>query len=62
MNLAAYSKAIIAVLGAVSVALSDSVLDLNDGITIALALLAALGVYQVPNASAAKEQISAPVE
>ena len=49
MNIARYSKALVAILGAVSVAVSDGVLDLNDGVTVVLALLAALGVYAVPN-------------
>ena len=52
MNLAAYSKAIVAVFGALVVALGDSVIDLNDAITVVLALLTALGVYAVPNKSA----------
>lgn len=49
MNLSRYSKAIAAAAGAIAVAVSDGILDLNDGITIALAVLAAAGVYLVPN-------------
>jgi len=52
MNVTKYSKAIVAVCGALSVAVTDNVLDVNDGITIGLALLAALGVYAVPNTDA----------
>lgn len=52
MNLAPYSKAIVAVLGALVVALGDSVIDVNDSITVVIALLTALGVYTVPNKSA----------
>lgn len=49
MNVSRYSKAIAAAAGAISVAVTDGVFDWNDGITIALAVLAALGVYLVPN-------------
>tara|TARA_R110000868_G_scaffold172746_2_gene408707 strand:+ start:653 stop:835 length:183 start_codon:yes stop_codon:yes gene_type:complete len=52
MNLASYSKAIVAVLGAISFALGDSVFDQNDAVTVVLALVTALGVYAVPNKSA----------
>lgn len=49
MNVSKYSKAIVAVCGALSVAVSDGLLDANDGVTIVLALLSAIGVYAVPN-------------
>lgn len=49
MNVSRYSKFIVAICGAITVAVSDGVLDLNDGVTVALAVLAALGVYAVPN-------------
>jgi tellurite resistance protein len=52
MNLKKYSKAIVAVLGALSVALSDGIVDTSEGVTVVLALLTALGVYAVPNADA----------
>lgn len=44
-----YNKFIVAVSGALSVAVTDGLLDTNDAITIVLAGLAALGVYRVPN-------------
>lgn len=49
MNVAPYRKLIVAVATAVSVAVTDGVLDVNDGITIALAALGALGVYKATN-------------
>ena len=49
MNVAPYRKFIVAVLGAISVAVSDGVLDTADLITTILAALSALGVYVVPN-------------
>ena len=52
MNLSKYSKALVAVLGAISVALADGFIDASEGITVVLALLTALGVYAVPNKSA----------
>lgn len=53
MNVTRYSKAIAAVAGAFAVAVTDGILDWNDGITIALAGLAAVGVYMVPNKTTA---------
>lgn len=53
MNIARYSKFIAALAGAVAVAVSDGVLDLNDAVTVTLAVLAALGVYAVPNKTTA---------
>lgn len=55
INVAPYKKFIVAVATAVSVAVTDGVFDVNDGITIALAVAGALGVYQVSNASAIAE-------
>ena len=52
MNVARYSKAIAAVCGAVSIAVTDGVFDVNDSITVALAFLAAIGVYAIPNKEA----------
>lgn len=52
MNVAKYSKFIVAVCGAVAVAVTDGVFDVNDTITVALAALAAIGVYAVPNKDA----------
>lgn len=49
MNVARYSKAIAAVCGAVAVAVTDGVFDTSDAVTVTLALLAAVGVYAVPN-------------
>lgn len=49
MNIAKYSKFIAAIAGAISVAVTDGIFDLADGVTIVLAGLAALGVYAVPN-------------
>ena len=50
MNISRYAKAVTAAAGAISIAVADGILDANDGITIALAVLAAIGVYMVPNA------------
>jgi hypothetical protein len=49
MNVKRYAKAVVALCGAVAIAVGDGILDVNDGITIALAVLAAIGVYLVPN-------------
>lgn len=50
IDLAQYRKLIVAVIGAVSVALSsDAVLDLNDFVNVMIAALTALGVYVAPN-------------
>lgn len=51
MNVAKYAKAITAVAGALSIAVADGIFDVNDGFTVVLALLAAVGVYAVPNAT-----------
>ena len=53
---AKYSKAIAAGCGAISIAVADGIFDANDAITIGLAVLAALGVYLVPNDSAPVER------
>ena len=53
---AKYAKAIAAGCGAVSIAVADGIFDANDAITIGLAVLAALGVYLVPNDSAPVER------
>jgi len=49
MTFGTYSKAIVAAAGAIAVALGDAVFDVNDGITVVLAVLTALGVYSVSN-------------
>ena len=53
MNVSRYSKAIAAAATALAVAVSDGILDVNDGITIALAVLGVIGVYLVPNTEGA---------
>lgn len=52
MNISKYSKAIAAAAGAITIAVADGVFDAHDGITIGLAVLAAIGVYKVPNVDA----------
>ena len=54
MDVSRYSKAIAAAAGAVSIAVADGFLDANDAITIGLAVLAAIGVYMVPNTQEAQ--------
>lgn len=49
MNVAPYRKFVVAVCGAVSIAVADGLFDTNDVIVVALAGLSALGVYKVPN-------------
>ena len=49
MDISRYSKAVAAACGAIAIAVADGILDVNDGITIALAVLSAIGVYAVPN-------------
>lgn len=49
MNLGKYSKAIVAVLGTVSLVLADNVFSVPDVVDIVLAALTALGVYAVKN-------------
>lgn len=48
-----YAKAVVAVLGAVlaavSIGLDDSVWDYQDTVSVAIALLTAVGVYLIPN-------------
>jgi len=44
-----YSKFIVAIAGAVSIAVADGFFDAADGVNIALAVLAAIGVWGVPN-------------
>ncbi|MGK5737287.1 hypothetical protein [Micromonospora sp. URMC 103] len=55
MRVAKYAKTIVAsvVAGgtALTVAMGDDVLTATEGITVALAVLGALGVYVVPNAT-----------
>ncbi|MGW1057635.1 hypothetical protein [Micromonospora rubida] len=54
MKIAKYAKTIVAgvIAGgvALTVAMGDDVLTATEGITVALAVLGALGVYVVPNA------------
>ena len=54
MNVAKYAKTIVAAVVAggvaLTVAMGDDVLTATEGITVALAVLGALGVYVVPNA------------
>lgn len=52
MNIARYSKAIAAGASAIAVAVADGILDLNDGVTIVLAVLAAVGLVYVAPANA----------
>jgi len=55
MNVAKYAKTIVAAVVAggvaLTVAMGDDVLTATEGITVALAVLGALGVYVVPNAA-----------
>ncbi|MFI5833227.1 hypothetical protein ACIA5A_06070 [Micromonospora sp. NPDC051300] len=55
MKIASYAKTIVAALvaagTALTVAMGDDTLTATEGITVALALLGALGVYVVPNAA-----------
>lgn len=53
MDVSPYRKFIVAVAAAVSVAVTDGLLDTNDLVTIGLAALGALGVYQASNAPSA---------
>ncbi len=54
MRIARYAKTIVAAVVAggvaLTVAMGDDVLTATEGITVALAVLGALGVYVVPNA------------
>ncbi|MEW2442773.1 hypothetical protein [Micromonospora marina] len=54
MKIASYAKTIVAAVVAggvaLTVAMGDDVLTATEGITVALAVLGALGVYVVPNA------------
>ena len=47
-----YNKFIVAIAGAISIAVSDGFFDAADGVNIALAVLAAIGVWGVPNTTA----------
>lgn len=53
MDVSPYRKFIVAVAAAVSVAVTDGLLDTNDLVTIGLAALGALGVYRASNAPSA---------
>jgi len=46
---AKYAKGIAAGATALAIAIADGVLDVNDGVTVGLAVLGAIGVYIVPN-------------
>lgn len=48
-DLGRYRKGIAAALTALSVAVTDGILDLNDGLTMLIAVAGALGVYLIPN-------------
>lgn len=49
MNITRYSKAIAAACGAISIAVADGIFDLNDAVTVVLAVVAAFGfVYVAP--------------
>jgi hypothetical protein len=56
LNVPAYAKTLVAVVGAVaaaaSVAISDSVITPAEWVTIVLAALTALGVWAIPNKDA----------
>ncbi|MFI0357312.1 hypothetical protein [Actinomadura sp. 9N407] len=60
MKISKYWKGVIAgagpVLYAVQAAVTDSQVTTSEGITIGLAVLVALGVYAVPNRTAARQQ------
>lgn len=49
MNVAPYRKVIVAICGALSVAITDGIFDTSDVMTVAIAVLTAAGVYRVPN-------------
>lgn len=53
MNVPAYAKTVVAVLGAIAVsvgaAITDGVVTPAEWVAVALAVLTALGVYAVPN-------------
>ena len=49
MNLGKYAKFIVAILGALVVALEDNILDLHDVAPFIIAAVTAAGVYLVPN-------------
>ncbi|MFI6160404.1 hypothetical protein ACIA59_10690 [Micromonospora haikouensis] len=61
MKIGRYAKTIVAaaVAGgvALTVAMGDDVLTATEGITVALAVLGALGVYVVPNAPAPEDRL-----
>ncbi|MEU1761661.1 hypothetical protein [Micromonospora sp. NPDC005652] len=65
MKIAQYAKTIVAAVvagaTALAVAMGDDTLTTTEGVTIALAILGALGVYAIPNAPAAAP-VQAPVE
>jgi len=48
MDIPRYSKLIAAFLGAVTAAVADNVLDLNDAVTVLVALIPAVAVYFAP--------------
>ena len=48
MDISRHSKLIAAILGALTAAIADSVLDVNDAVTILMALIPALAVYFAP--------------
>ncbi|CAM3460833.1 hypothetical protein [Stackebrandtia soli] len=54
MKVSKVAKAVVAALGAavtaLTVAMGDDTISATEGITVALAVLTALGVYAVPNA------------
>lgn len=54
MKISAYAKFIVAAIvaggTALTVALGDNTITTTEGVTVALAILGALGVYVVPNA------------
>jgi hypothetical protein len=54
MNVAPYRKVIVALLGALSIAVADGVFDSSDTVTVVIAVLTAAGVYRAPNAPVAE--------
>ncbi|MDG4796227.1 hypothetical protein [Micromonospora sp. WMMD1082] len=62
MRVASYAKTIVAAVvagaTALTVAMGDDVLTTTEGITVALAILGALGVYAIPNAPADRDSVS----
>lgn len=48
MDISRYSKLIAALLGAITAAVADNILDLNDAVTVLVALIPAAAVFFAP--------------